>query len=286
MAKNDLASLVTDLLDRSRADVNSRLRELDADQIINLKLAVDDEDQELAASILDQTAKPEPSELDPRQSLKEINRLGKKNLEQNQPMDGVWELIGGMKRDDWRITWPAIDENIMIALYNEAEDEDTDSVSAEQSNTIYDYARQFVSEHVIYQNQLVEVRIQRGPHNTVGIVLNGKLKMVDKKEITHLDEHVMGMTAMPTLGRIKQLAGLAHDPVATRHSAPFEEFSEQKISEAPEHVQRHLDAFLDQVSQLKSLLGDNPDYETAIMHCAGAKIKLSKLIAALEKADL
>jgi hypothetical protein len=285
MAKDDLASLVTALLDSSKADVNSRVSQLDADQIINLKVAVDDKDQELAASILDQTEKPQPNELDPRQSLREINRLGKKNLANNQPMDGVWELIGGMKRDDWRMAWPAIDENIMIALYNEAEDEDTDSVSADQSNKIYDYARQFVSEHVIYQNQLVEVRIQKGPHNTVGIVLDGKLKMVDKNEITHLDEHVMGMIAMPTLGRIKQLAGLAHDPGTTK-SAPFEEFTEQTVTEAPEHVQRHLDAFLDQVSQLKSLLGDNPDYETAIMHCAGAKIKLSKLIAALEKADL
>lgn len=285
MAKNDLASLITALLDRSRADVNSRLSQLDADQIINLKLAVDDQDKELAASILDQTEKPQTSDLDPRQSLREINRLGRKNLEQNQPMDGVWELIGTMKKDDWRLSWPAIDENIMMALYNEAADEETDSISADQSNTIYNYARQFVSEHVIYQNQLVEVRIQKGPHNTVGIVLNGKLTMVDKKEITHLDEHVMGMTAMPTLGRIKQLAGIAHDPLATK-SAPFEEFAEQTVTEAPEHVQRHLDAFLDQVSQLRSLLGDNPDYETAIMHCAGAKIKLSKLIAALEKTDL
>lgn len=285
MATEDLATSIADLLDRSRSDVTRRLSQLDADDIINIKVALDDQDSDLVKSILDQTEEPVVTQLDPRETLREINRVGRKQLELQQPMDRVWELIGQTKADDWRMMWPAVDENVMISLHNEATDSDTDSVTADQSQEIYNYARQFVSEHAVYQGQLVEVTIARGPNNTVGIKLNGKTTMVNRKHLQMLDEHVLGMTAMPSLGRIKQLAGI-RKPVQARTSSGFEDFVEQQLKETPHEVQQRLEEFLHQVEEIRNLLDSDADYDRAIMHCAAAKQKLNRLMSALEQMDL
>ena len=49
------------------------------------------------------------------------------------------------------------------------------------------------------------VKIPSGPGDTVGVLINGKLKMVDSSEIT---EGILGMTGMPDLNRIRALAGI------------------------------------------------------------------------------
>lgn len=209
MADNKLAKSVSDLVDRSMSDVISTMDDLDADALINLKSAVDADDADMAASILDQVAPPVKKKINARDTLSEINRVGKKNLEQGDPLDKIWELIGDLKSEDWQMIWPAVREEIMIALYMEATDEETDSISADQSEEIYDYAKGFITEnYVIYKNEICEVVIPRGPHNTLGVSYMGKTKMVNKSDVAKLDEHVMGVTAMPALGRMLELAGM------------------------------------------------------------------------------
>lgn len=209
MADNKLAKSVSDLVDRSMSDVISTMDDLDADALINLKSAVDAEDAEMAAAILDQVAPPVKKKVNARDTLAEINRVGKKNLDQGDPMDKIWELIGALKREDWQMIWPAVREEIMIVLYMEATDEETDSISSDQSEEIYDYAKTFITEsYVMYKNEICEVVIPRGPHNTLGVSYMGKTKMVNKSDVAKLDEHVMGVTAMPTLGRMLELAGM------------------------------------------------------------------------------
>lgn len=283
MANNDLASEVSKLLDRSRADVSGKLEALPAEDVINLKVATDDKDRDLAASILDQTSAPEKKITDPRAALKEINRLGKSNLKRQEPMDAVWELIGEMKPDDWRMGWPTVDEEILIALYNEIGDSETDSVSGEQSQEIYTYAREFVTEHMMYQGQLVEVVVPRGPQGTVGILLNGHLQMVTRKELSMLGEHVLGMTAMPSLGRIKQLAGIAN-PVVTKSAPPREEFVEMQNHNHQE-VQIQLDTLLAQVEKIQHCVDHEDDLDAALIACGHAKRSLSRLIMAIEAAS-
>lgn len=66
------------------------------------------------------------------------------------------------------------------------------------------------------------IKITRGPKNTVGVNVQGELKMIDRKEIKkrrvqpkaeRVDEGVIGMTEMPGLRRMQQLAGIpAADP--------------------------------------------------------------------------
>jgi hypothetical protein len=221
MADNKLAKSVSDLVDRSMSDVISTMDDLDADALINLQSAVDAEDQDLAVSILDQVAPPVKKKINARDTLFEINRVGKKTLDQGDPMDKIWELIGDLKQEDWQMIWPAVREEIMIALYMEATDEETDSISADQSEEIYDYAKTFITEsYVMYKNQICEVVIPRGPHNTLGVSYMGKTKMVNKSDVAKLDEHVMGVTAMPTLGRMLELAGMP--PVVQEQDSEFE----------------------------------------------------------------
>lgn len=283
MATKDLASQTASLVNRSRADVGRQIAALDAESVINLKVAVDDKDKTLALSILDQTAPAEPTTLNPREAVREINRVGKTNLEKSEPMDRVWELIGTMKPGDWKLAWPAIDQQILIALYNEATDSDTDSVSGDQSQEIFDYARQFVTEHAIYQGQLVEVCVPRGPHNTVGIRLNGSVEMVSRGDLTMLDEHVLGMTAMPSLGRIKQLAGIG--AALPSHTAPaHEEFTEEAAD-----VDQVLGSYLEQLNRSVAAIAtglQHGDYKSALVNCTRSRRKLAQMIAALEQADL
>ena len=283
MASKDLASQTADLVSRSRADVGRQIAALDAESVINLKVAVDGKDKTLALSILDQTAPAEPATLNPREAVREINRVGKTNLEKSEPMDRVWELIGTMKPGDWKLAWPAMDQQILIALYNEATDSDTDSVSGNQSQEIFDYARQFVTEHAIYQGQLVEVCVPRGPHNTVGIRLNGSVEMVSRGDLTTLDEHVLGMTAMPSLGRIKQLAGIG--AALPSHTAPaHEEFTEEAAD-----VDQVLGSYLEQLNRSVAAIAtglQHGDYKSALVNCTRSRRKLAQMIAALEQADL
>lgn len=283
MATKDLASQTASLVNRSRADVGRQIAALDAESVINLKVAVDGKDKALALTILDQTAPAEPTTLNPREAVREINRVGKTNLEKSEPMDRVWELIGSMKPSDWKLAWPAIDQQILISLYNEATDSDTDSVSGEQSQEIFDYARQFVTEHAIYQGQLVEVCVPRGPHNTVGIRLNGSIEMVSRGDLTTLDEHVLGMTAMPSLGRIKQLAGIG--AAIPSHTAPaHEEFTEEAAD-----VDQVLGSYLEQLNRSVAAIAtglQHGDYKSALVNCTRSRRKLAQMISALEQADL
>jgi hypothetical protein len=63
-------------------------------------------------------------------------------------------------------------------------------------------------ETVIYQNTEVKVKIPEGPRQTVGILFEGKLRMVAKSDLTKLDEMVMGMTSLSPINRMMQLAGV------------------------------------------------------------------------------
>ena len=66
-----------------------------------------------------------------------------------------------------------------------------------------------IGDAVEHDDDEATVRITNGPGNTVGIMINGKLRMVDRKEIKKIDENVMGMTMMPDIQRIRELSGIA-----------------------------------------------------------------------------
>jgi hypothetical protein len=63
-------------------------------------------------------------------------------------------------------------------------------------------------EKVIYEGRRTVVQVPNGPANTIGVVVNGKLQMVNRREVTKVTEGVLGMTNVAALSRMRQLAGL------------------------------------------------------------------------------
>jgi hypothetical protein len=51
------------------------------------------------------------------------------------------------------------------------------------------------------------VKIPNGPRNTVGVMIGGKLKMQKRRNLK-IEEHVMGMTGVMDLSRMRELAGM------------------------------------------------------------------------------
>jgi hypothetical protein len=230
MAMNDLAKNVADALDISVSEAAKKIDQMSAEQVINLESAVDAEDQDAIQSVWDETEDDdaEPTSMTVPEIKAEIQRTGKRNLETEQPMDNVWELIGKLGESDWKLMWPALDDQILMSLLSEITDEDVDSVSAEDAKSIYEYAKQMLTEHVIYQGAIVEVAIARGPNNTIGIRTPKGITMVSKNETSKLDEHVLGMTQMPALSRMLELAGM-NSGAATTAPPVSEDEDEDRI---------------------------------------------------------
>ncbi len=73
------------------------------------------------------------------------------------------------------------------------------------------------------------VKIPAAPGDTVGVMINGELKMVDKKNVHKLEEGVLGMTGMPglkpnsELQRIRELAGMRDGDYNEPEPAEFSE---------------------------------------------------------------
>lgn len=84
----------------------------------------------------------------------------------------------------------------------------------------------YEGENAFYKGKQVEVRIPIGPNGTAGIMLEGHLRMVDRKDLSRLDEGVMGgLKPLTPINRIMQLAGLEHTGVVV---------SEEEVMEANE----------------------------------------------------
>ena len=211
MANNDqLAKNMSEILDVSINQAKKWIDAMDAEQLINATSAVDAEDLDSLQDVIDrvQTDAQEP-DMTLSEIRKEINRLGKQNLEQNETHDDVWPLIARLSTSDWKMIWPSIHEDILISLLSEALDEEQDGVSGADADTIHAYAQDQLQEHMVYQGQIVEVVIPRGPHQTVGIRTPKGITMVHRHQLTQLHEHVLGMTAMPNLARMQALAGIS-----------------------------------------------------------------------------
>lgn len=65
-----------------------------------------------------------------------------------------------------------------------------------------------IGDTVAVDGEEATVKIPVAPGDTVGVMIHGELKMVDKKEIHKLDEGVLGVSDMPGLKRMQELAGI------------------------------------------------------------------------------
>jgi len=53
------------------------------------------------------------------------------------------------------------------------------------------------------------VKIPKGPRDTVGVMIGGKLEMVNRRDVTKIEEGVLGMANIPDIRRMQELAGIA-----------------------------------------------------------------------------
>lgn len=118
------------------------------------------------------------------------------------------------------------------------------------------------------------VQLPHGPHDTVGVRIKGKLKMVDRNKVSpkeKLDEMVLGMTGLPSVSRIQQLAGIAGQPEGPAAPAA--------TASAPGVVPDHIDA------EGVEVFGKSPDCDakTKVMSCLD---ELEACMMELKVADL
>jgi len=65
-----------------------------------------------------------------------------------------------------------------------------------------------VGDLVYIGNKKGRVKIPNGPGDTVGVMIGKKMKMIDRENISLTEAGVMGMTMLPGLARMQELAGL------------------------------------------------------------------------------
>ena len=222
---HDIVKALADLTNRSSTEIMNVINSLSADEYINLVAAVDKEDVDEVEAILD-SAPAEEADTDKapevdqiKKRIKEITRNKKEDPTNRR--DQVLDLVKQLKSKDWDLVWPDLDQNLLKRLYAKVDPKPVETISQEQADAIWKWTQDNIQEHVIYQDQIVEMRISRGPNNTVGIVINDRVRMVHRSEIRTLTEGVMGMTAMPTLARIRELAGMGAAGNSSERVAPI-----------------------------------------------------------------
>ena len=88
----------------------------------------------------------------------------------------------------------------------------------------------YIGESVMVGEQTGVVKIPNGPDNTVGIMFEGILSMVDNIDVSRIDEDVMGMTQVNPLFRLRELAGLPPAPATELSTAHDDDDSFDDVS--------------------------------------------------------
>jgi hypothetical protein len=172
---------------------------------------------------------------------KQIQSLGRKLLKDEQDLTEVWPMVGALELSDWKMVWPSLDIEILQKLYTEATDNQKKEISASDAEMLHDYARSYVKESIVmYENEIWQVQIPSAPDDLVGIRNAIHMILVPRRSLQSLQEHVMGMTAMPTLVRMKELAGMATPqvdvPVVTSYVSPVKQTPSDWLSELRMHM--------------------------------------------------
>jgi hypothetical protein len=218
MNTQELAQKTAELTDRSTAEIQHMLDHMDADQIINLTIAVQEADTDVIEDVLQgvDAHDPELEHLSVPEIRGRIQSMGRKMIKQGDHMHDVWPLIGKLKAEDWKMMWPSVDEEILNSLYKEATNQDVDQIHAADAVRIHDHAISYVAESmVLYENEWWQVLVPQAPDNLVGICQQHHVIWVPRHDLQPLHEHVLGMTQMPSLARMKQLAGVPDTHVVT-----------------------------------------------------------------------
>jgi len=65
-----------------------------------------------------------------------------------------------------------------------------------------------INDKVIVNGERGTVKIPNGPNGTIGVMIDGELTMAKRSEVRPLRESTLGMTTIPSLERMRELAGI------------------------------------------------------------------------------
>jgi hypothetical protein len=181
---------------------------LSADELINLVASVEAGNIKQALSIVQLTDVGQKTSSVENQKNKLLSIARDKTLGSRTQLQQMMSIIGDVDPKNWQLIYSTLEPDTLQKLYYHVAGRKTPNVSRTQAFQILSHAKESIMEQVVYENQIVDVRVPNGPNNTIGIMLGSTLTMVPAGECVPLNEHVMGMTPMPSLARMLTLAGV------------------------------------------------------------------------------
>lgn len=171
-------------------EVSTKIEELDSVALMDLTDAVANGDDQAVRDILGMESGDEGSETDDLDVEADRDEKDHEDGEKGEAADGPEIEVGnGDGSED--------DMKLFDAVFAEGE-----------------RVRVGLSEGV--------VEIANGPYDTIGIRIEGRLRMVEKARVKRLNERLMAMTVIPDLKRMQQLAGIPGGEAAAEAEATIE----------------------------------------------------------------
>lgn len=144
--------------------------------------------------------KNEVEEIIERLDVDDISKLISAALDNNE--DLVREITGVDKTED---TTEETEEELqgLVLRKDDAKKRNKKQKNIEEDDEDRSYS---IGDEIVIDGEDATVKIPNAPGDTVGVMINGELKMIDKKKA--VTESILGMTGMPPISRMRQLAGL------------------------------------------------------------------------------
>lgn len=170
------------IVDIDDEKLDQLLELLDSDEIMDLTDAVAKEDKERVNNIINLVNKFESDKEDEKIDTDSISSLFNKPKEEKK-----------------------IDTDKKIDKTDRKDGKDT-----KEKDVVFS-----VGDEVTVGKEKGTIRIPDGPGNTVGVVIQGKVKMIDREKVQKLEESVIGFSNIPSVQRMKELAGLYSEEPST-----------------------------------------------------------------------
>lgn len=144
--------------------------------------------------------KNEVEEIIERLDVDDISKLISAAMENNEEL--VREITGVNKAED---TTEETEEELrgLVLRKDDAKKKSKKQKNIEEDDEDRSYS---IGDELVIDGEDATVKIPNAPGDTVGVMINGELKMIDKKK--SVTESIIGMSGMPPINRMRQLAGL------------------------------------------------------------------------------
>lgn len=151
-------------------------------------------------NILD-VEKDEVAEIIERLDVDDISKLIAAALDNNESL--VREIAGVEEVEDTTEEADKDELRGLVLRKGDAKKKHKKHKNIEEDDEDRSYS---IGDEIVVDGEDATVKIPNAPGDTVGVMINGELKMIDKKK--NVTESIIGMSGMPPINRMRQLAGL------------------------------------------------------------------------------